>query len=60
MVILFPGNVVVAHHNDKIVDLDLPIIDDYTISFIFHWKIPMLIGCNNPSILYLCQSGEYA
>ena len=34
MVILFPGNVVVAHHNDKIVDLDLPIIDDYVILII--------------------------
>ena len=58
MVILYPSNVDVAHHNDKIVDLDLAIIDDYTISFIFCWQIPMLIGCNSPSILCLCWSGE--
>ena len=59
MVILFLGNVDIAHHNDKIVDLDLPIFDDYTISFIFCWQIPVLIGCNRPSILCLCWSGEY-
>ena len=54
MVIQYPSNVDVAHHNDKIVDLDLAIIDDYTISFIFCWQIPMLIGYNSPSILGLC------
>lgn len=60
MPILIPGDVDAAHHNDKTVDLDFLIIDDCTMSFIFHWQIPVLIGFNSPSILCLTEAVNMA
>lgn len=60
MPILIPGDVDAAHHNDTTVDLDFLIIDDCTMSFIFHWQIPVLNAFNSPSIPCLTEAVNMA
>lgn len=58
MQLLILNDVDAALTSNKILDLDC-IIDDNTISFVFNWQIPILIGCNTLCISCLHPNSEY-